>query len=196
MPETCASAWRRVTGWPTSGTWSASRSSRVSRPSSRSCISITAVNVLVLEPIRYWSSGPGVAAAPIRVVPMPANQSSSPPRATAAARPGTRPSRCWCRAARCRCRVVSSGSELTCGTLRPVAEVGAQLSDLVGGRRQPRLELEDPLVAVVHAGEDLLDLGSYAGIPSVRVGVGAGLGTAGPRVHGGLEVGHRDGPHP
>ena len=124
MPDTCARACRTVTAWGTSGRWSPRRSSRESRPSSRSCITITAVNVLVLEAIRYWSSGPGVSREPTLVVPMPANHSSSPPRDTAAASPGTRPSRCWARAVRCRWLVVSFGRSLTRADATPRRSAG------------------------------------------------------------------------
>ena len=61
MPDTWARHCRIVIGCDTSGTWSPSRSSSESRPSSRSCITITAVKVLVLDAMRNWSSAVGRA---------------------------------------------------------------------------------------------------------------------------------------
>ena len=70
------------------------RSSRSSLPSSRSCITATAVKVFVIEPMRYCVSGGRLDAALVvgRARPRPTRRSRRrerrPRRATAAARPG------------------------------------------------------------------------------------------------------------
>src|SRR3954468_11711344 len=81
-------------------------------------MTITAVNVLVFEATRNWSSGPGVRSVPTSAVPIPSLHSSSARRQTAANTPGTRPSRCLSKVVVWRTRRVSARSEVTVGTVR------------------------------------------------------------------------------
>ena len=63
MPERCASI-RRIVGEPSAipSRCCSSRSSRSSAPASRSCMIAVAVNVFVIEPMRYCVSGRRLAA--------------------------------------------------------------------------------------------------------------------------------------
>src|SRR5262249_40088820 len=92
----------------------------------RSIITITAVNVLVFEATRNWSSAVGAWSSPTSATPIPSPQRMSPPWQTAAYRPGTRPSRCLPRAIRRRVVVVVSSSCLTAA--EPSAEPHESLS--------------------------------------------------------------------
>ncbi len=78
---------------PCAGTsrWAPDPSSRSSRPSSRACITSAAVNVLVIEPMRYWMSAPASSSAgsarpssPRSAAPAAASSCTAPRRTTRA----------------------------------------------------------------------------------------------------------------
>ena len=95
-PEVCVSSCA-IVARPNAvpGTWSSSRSSRSSRPASRSRMTHTATNVLVIEPIRYCvSESAGTPSARPSSVPRASDQTSSPPRTIPAATDGSRTFRC------------------------------------------------------------------------------------------------------
>src|SRR5829696_5682502 len=69
-------------------------SSRPSFPSSRSCMTAVAVNVLVIEPIRNCVSGVAARAASTSASPTAVSETSSPSRTTAATTLGNRLSAC------------------------------------------------------------------------------------------------------
>ena len=95
MPLVWVSRCRRVISSATPGSASSSDgtyrrtgSSRSARPASTSCMISVVVMSLVFEPI--WNTVSGVAATPVLVLITPvANSSSSSPRLTASAAPGT-----------------------------------------------------------------------------------------------------------
>ena len=70
------------------GTWSATGSSRRSRPSSRSRSSAAAVKLLVIDAMRYTASASGRRSSPSRIVPAPAAWTRTPSRTTPQATPG------------------------------------------------------------------------------------------------------------
>ena len=102
-PDRWQSIRRSVTS-PCAGTvrWASSRSSRSSRPSSRACSTSAAVNVLVIDPIRYWTSGPGLEQPGRPCVrrgrPCPPRRPAAPGRGgrTRTTTDGARQSRCAC----------------------------------------------------------------------------------------------------
>ena len=97
-PAVCASSWAIVA--PAASPASRclpSGSARSRRPSSRSRMTSTAINVLVSEPMRNWVSPSGSCPASMLRDP---NQAWPPSRTTAAASNGVRPS-AWPTATRC-----------------------------------------------------------------------------------------------
>ena len=71
-------------------------------------VTSTYSKVFVFDATRNWSSAVGARSLPTSTTPMPSPQTSSPPRQTAAYRPGRRASRCLARAVRRRWRAVLS----------------------------------------------------------------------------------------
>src|SRR5439155_20285016 len=84
-------------------------SSRSSLPASRSCMIAAAVNVFVIEPMRYCVSGVASRPASTSAAPTAVSQMSSPSRRTAALMLGARFSRCACRTSRSRRAASRSG---------------------------------------------------------------------------------------
>ncbi len=111
MPEVCESRPRSVGAWATPSMWRSSVSSRLSLPSSRSCMIDAAVNVFVIEPTRYCVSGVASELAVTSAVPTAVSQTVSPSRRTAAVMLGRRLSCCSPRTSRSSAAVSASGGD-------------------------------------------------------------------------------------
>lgn len=96
-----------------------SRSSRSSRPPSRSRMTCTAVKPLVIEPMRDWVSVVGAAPPAPSTLPRAALHTSAPSRTTPTARDGARPST-WARATRASSARAVSGRTTASSGLTPV----------------------------------------------------------------------------
>src|SRR4051794_774456 len=92
---------RSVAGLRVSGRWRSSASSRWSSPRSTSCITATAVNVFVIEPIRYCVSGVAARPPSASARPTAPAHTGSPRWTTAALTLGSR-SACASRSSRSR----------------------------------------------------------------------------------------------
>src|SRR5918996_1364297 len=178
MPLVCESR-RRSVCLPAPSTWAPIGSSRSSALSSRSWSTAAAVNVFVIEPMRYWVSA--VARVPATSAsPTASFHTSSPSRKTAAATLGIR-SADWA----VRSRRTSSGSDKrsegprdqldrALDVLVVDPEVGRRAQDswaqrpdedALRGDAAARLRGLDPEWTYVDADEVRLDLGRIDGEP-------------------------------